>query len=73
MLKGRLLGGRVYVDEGLNDIGSVSNGIFRFDYELTTVPPLENMQLAQHLTDTFIVNLVEKTVQFASDFKATTV
>lgn len=73
VLKGRLLGGRVYVDEALNDTGSVSNGIFRFDYEFTAVPPLENLQLAQHVTDTFIVNLVEKTVQFASDFKATTV
>ncbi|MFV2028885.1 phage tail sheath subtilisin-like domain-containing protein [Neisseria sp. S1] len=71
--QGRLLGGRVYVDEALNDKARVSNGIFRFDYEFTAVPPLENLQLAQHVTDTFIVNLVEKTVAFASDFKATTV
>ena len=53
--------------------GGVSNGIFRFDYEFTPVPPLENLELAQHVTDTYIVNLVDKTVKFASDYQVTTV
>ena len=53
---GQMLGARVYVDESLNDTTAITNGIFRFDYEFTPVPPLENLKLAQHLTDTFTVN-----------------
>lgn len=70
---GRLLGARVYVDKALNDTASVSNGIFRFDYEFTTVPPLENLKLGQHVTDSFIVNLVDKTVAFANSLPVATV
>ena len=63
----------VDVDAALNNKERVSNGIFRFDYEFTPVPPLENLELAQHVTDTYIVNLVDKTVKFASDYQVTTV
>ena len=73
VLRGQLLGGRVDVDAALNNKERVSNGIFRFDYEFTPVPPLENLELAQHVTDTYIVNLVDKTVKFASDYQVTTV
>lgn len=71
--RGYLLGGRVYIERELNNKERVSNGIFRFDYEFTPVPPLENLELAQHVTDTYIVNLVDKTIKFASDYQTTTV
>lgn len=71
--RGYLLGGRVYIDPAMNSGAQVQNGIFRFDYEITTVPPLENIELAQHITDTFIVNLVDKTVKLASEMQPTTV
>ncbi len=71
--RGYLLGGRVYVEAALNNKERVGNGIFRFDYEFTPVPPLENLELAQHVTDSFIVNLVDKTVKFASDYQTVTV
>lgn len=70
---GQMLGARVYVDESLNDTTAITNGIFRFDYEFTPVPPLENLKLAQHLTDTFTVNLVDKTVSFVNSFPVATV
>ena len=73
VLNGQMLGARVYVDSALNDSSRVSNGIFRFDYEFTAVPPLENLELAQHLTDTFVVNLVDKTVSFVNSFPVATV
>lgn len=71
--KGYILGARVFVDRKLNTSQTVQAGQFTFSYEWTYMPPLENMVFNQHNTDTFFVNLVDKVVQFANNFKPATV
>ena len=71
--KGQLLGARVFLNEKLVTTETLAAGKFPIDYEITTVPPLENMLLNQHITDTFFVNLAEKMITFASSLKPTTV
>ncbi|PJO77104.1 phage tail protein [Neisseria brasiliensis] len=71
--KGWLLGAEVRIDRAKVDSARVSNGIFAFDYEFTVPPPLENIELNQHVSDKFIVNLTEKVIEFASNLKPTTV
>lgn len=71
--KGYLLGARVFIDPKLNTGQTVQVGQFTFSYEITPVPPLENMVINQHISDTFFVNLVDKVVSFANNLKATTV
>lgn len=71
--KGQLLGARVFLDERLLTKEALAAGKFPIDYEITTVPPLENLLLNQHITDTFFVNLAEKMITFASSLKPITV
>ena len=71
--KGQLLGARVFLNERLITKETLAAGKFPIDYEITTVPPLENLLLNQHITDTFFVNLAEKMITFASTLKPTTV
>lgn len=73
VLDGKLLGSHVWVDRNQNGKEEVGAGKFSWDYEFTPVPPLEHIGLRQHMTDKYIVNLVDRTVQFASDLKPTTV
>ena len=71
--KGWLLGAQVFIDPKKNEKERVSNGIFAFDYEFTVAPPLENIELNQHVSDQFIVNLTDRVIEFASNIKPTTV
>lgn len=71
--KGYILGARVFIDKTLNTSETVQAGQFTISYEFTWVPPLENMVLNQHVTDTFFVNLVDKVITFANTLKPTTV
>ena len=48
-------------------------GKFRVGYEFTIVMPLENLVLEQVVSDTFIVNLVDRVVAIANDILPTTV
>lgn len=71
--KGRLLGARVFVDKQLNTAQTVQAGQFTISYEFTWVPPLENMVLNQHVSDTFFVNLVDRVVAFSNQMKPASV
>ena len=71
--KGWLLGAQVFIDQKKIEKERVSNGIFAFDYEFTVAPPLENIELNQHVSDRFIVNLTDRVIEFASNIKPTTV
>mgnify|MGYP000930555300 FL=1 len=71
--KDYILGARVFIDKTLNTSETVQAGQFIISYEFTWVPPLENMVLNQHVTDTFFVNLVDKVITFANNLKPTTV
>lgn len=71
--KGWLLSAQVFIDPKKIEKERVSNGIFAFDYEFTVAPPLENIELNQHVSDRFIVNLTDRVIEFASNIKPTTV
>lgn len=71
--QGRILGARVYLDKAKVTPAAVASGQFPVSYEWTYVPPLENLLIEQHNTDTFFVNLVEKTISFANTLRPTTV
>ena len=71
--KGWLLGAQVFIDPKKIEKERVSNGIFAFDYEFTVAPPLEDIELNQHVSDRFIVNLTDRVIEFASNIKPTTV
>ena len=71
--KGWLLGAQVFIDPKKIEKERVSNGIFAFDYEFTVAPPLENIELNQHVSDRFIINLTDRVIEFASNIKPTTV
>ena len=71
--QGRILGARVYLDRAKVTETAVASGQFPVSYEWTYVPPLENLLIEQHNTDTFFVNLVEKTISFANTLRPTTV
>lgn len=71
--KGWLLGAQVFIDPKKIEKERVSNGIFAFDYEFTVAPPMENIELNQHVSDRFIVNLTDRVIEFASNIKPTTV
>ena len=71
--QGRILGARVYLDRAKVTPEAVASGQFPVSYEWTYVPPLENLLIEQHNTDTFFVNLVEKTISFANTLRPTTV
>ena len=71
--KGWLLGAQVFIDPKKIEKERVSNGIFAFDYEFTVAPPLENIELNQHVSDRFIVNLTDRVIEFASNIKPATV
>lgn len=71
--KGWLLGAQVFIDPKKIEKERVLNGIFAFDYEFTVAPPLENIELNQHVSDRFIVNLTDRVIEFASNIKPTTV
>lgn len=71
--QGWLLGAQVFIDPKKIEKERVAGGIFAFDYEFTVAPPLENIELNQHISDRFIVNLTDRVIEFASNLKPTTV
>lgn len=71
--KGYMLGARVFLNPKTVTPTAIAAGQFPIEYEITPIPPLENLVLNQHITDTFFVNLAEKMITFASSLKPTTV
>ena len=70
---GKLYGARVFVRAEENTKSEILLGKFRVGYEFTIVMPLENLVLEQVVSDTFIVNLVDRVVAIANDILPTTV
>ncbi|MDO5058765.1 MAG: phage tail sheath subtilisin-like domain-containing protein [Neisseria sp.] len=71
--QGKLLGAQVFFDKKKLEKSRIANGIFAFDYEFTVPPPLENIELNQYVSDRFIVNLVDRVIEFGSTVKPATV
>lgn len=54
---GYILGAEAWLDETINTTESLKSGKLILDYAYTPVPPLENLQFQQRISDQFIVNL----------------
>lgn len=53
---GYLIGGDCWFDPAANDKDTLRAGKLYLDYDYTPVPPLENLQLRQRITDRYLVN-----------------
>lgn len=52
---GYLIGGECWFDSAANDKDTLKAGKLYLDYDYTPVPPLENLQLRQRITDRYLV------------------
>jgi phage tail sheath protein FI len=53
---GYLIGGECWYDPAANDATTLKAGKLYLDYDYTPVPPLENLQLRQRITDRYLVD-----------------
>lgn len=53
---GYLIGGECWFDPAANDAATLKAGKLYLDYDYTPVPPLENLQLRQRITDRYLVD-----------------
>lgn len=57
---GYLLGGTCWIDPVINTATLLKSGKFYIDYDYTPVPPLENLQLRQRITDRYLADFSSK-------------
>ncbi|WP_454711106.1 phage tail sheath protein [Cupriavidus nantongensis] len=53
---GYLMGGSAWLDGGINTKDTLKDGKLWIDYDYTPVPPLENLQLRQRITDRYLMD-----------------
>lgn len=58
---GYVLGGSAWYDPSSNDPTTLAGGKLTIDYDYTPVPPLENLMLRQHITDTYLADFASIT------------
>ena len=56
--QGLILGGEAWIRAEANNEDGVKSGRLVIDYDFTPVPPLENLQFNQRITDSYISDLV---------------
>lgn len=54
--KGYLIGGEAWLDESVNTPDTLKSGQLWIDYDYTPVPPLENLNLRQRITDRYLID-----------------
>ncbi len=57
---GYLIGGSAWYDETVNTTTTLSEGKLYIDYDYTPVPPLENLQLRQRITDRYMAEFAAR-------------
>lgn len=57
---GYLIGGECWYDEAANDKDTLKAGKLYLDYDYTPVPPLENLNLRQRITDRYLVEFASR-------------
>jgi uncharacterized protein len=57
---GYLMGGEAWFDESANTPESLKDGKLFIDYDYTPVPPLENLNLMQRITDRYLVDFADR-------------
>lgn len=58
--KGYLLGGQAWFDETENSVATLKAGQLAISYDYTPVPPLENLNLIQRITDKYLMDFAAK-------------
>ncbi|REE92633.1 phage tail sheath protein [Cupriavidus plantarum] len=59
---GYLLGGEAWFDSGANTKDTLKSGQLAIDYDYTPVPPLEDLQLRQRITDRYLMNFAQAVI-----------
>lgn len=57
---GYILGGRAWYDEAANEAGTLKEGKLAIDYDYTPIPPLENLQFQQRITDRYFASFASR-------------
>jgi phage tail sheath protein FI len=57
---GYLMGGEAWLDPDANSETSLKDGKLYIDYDYTPVPPLENLNLMQRITDRYLVDFADR-------------
>lgn len=57
---GYLMGFDAWYDESLNDATTLKAGKLKISYEYTPVPPLEDLEFQQKITDTYLVDFASR-------------
>ncbi|MFJ3050863.1 phage tail sheath protein [Pseudomonas nitroreducens] len=57
---GYLMGFDAWYDESLNDATTLNAGKLKVSYEYTPVPPLEDLEFQQKITDTYLVDFASR-------------
>ncbi|MBN8263046.1 MAG: phage tail sheath protein [Xanthomonadales bacterium] len=57
---GYLIGGSAWYDETVNTTTTLAEGKLYIDYDYTPVPPLENLQLRQRITDRYLADFADR-------------
>lgn len=58
--RGYILGGSAWFDESLNSPATLKSGKLYIDYDYTPVPPLENLNFQQRITDRYLVEFADR-------------
>lgn len=57
---GYIIDGSAWYDEAANDSTSLASGKLYIDYDFTPVPPLENLNLRQRITDRYLADFASR-------------
>jgi uncharacterized protein len=58
--QGYILGARAWFDPNKNPSSTLASGILDLDYDYTPIPPLENINLRQRITDSYFADFSQK-------------
>ena len=57
---GYIIDGSAWYDETVNSSTTLAEGKLYIDYDYTPVPPLENLNLRQRITDRYLANFADR-------------
>ena len=58
--RGYIIDGQAWYDEEVNGVDNLKSGKLTIDYDYTPVPPLENLNFQQRITDTYLIDFASR-------------
>lgn len=58
--RGYIIDGQAWYDEEVNGVDNLKSGKLTIDYDYTPVPPLENLNFQQRITDTYLLDFASR-------------